>query len=116
MSWDVIIFAGIQGASLDQIPDDFEPPPIVDRIKIHEQISACFHGTDWRDPSWGMYAADGLSIEFNVGAEEVTTSIMLHVRGDGDPVGPIASLCARYSWNAFDTGTGELIDNVNPSR
>ena len=116
MSSDVIIFnSKIAIQNIDDLPEDFVGSEMGTADEIRRNINAVFPGTDWSDPSWGIFDGDGFSIEFNIGNEAITTDLMLHVRGNGDPVTPIVKLCRAYSWKGLDTSTGELLNADNPS-
>ncbi len=52
--------------------------------EVRRRISATLPGVDWSNPTWGFYAGDGFTFEFNLGDEEPVTSFAVHVRGSGD--------------------------------
>jgi hypothetical protein len=116
MSWDVIIFrSDFPVTKMDDLPDDFKGPAMGTSEEIRIKLSSSFPGTDWSDPAWGIFEGDSFSIEFNIGHELVTTDLMLHVRGNGEPVTPIAKMCLTHGWSAIDTSTGELLNLKKPS-
>lgn len=105
MSWDVVIL------------DSGEPPQALGPAeRVRASISNIVPTVDWSDPAWGTLESEEWSIEFNVGDAPVVESVMLHVRGDGDPLPVIASICATNGWAALDTSTDERLDLAAPSR
>lgn len=117
MSWDVFLFDGPSTPDpIDGAPNDWKPEPIGSSESARAAISAEHPAVDWRDPTWGVLDGEGWSIEFNVGKDEIVDSIALHVRGGGDPLPAITSLCRANAWVAFDTSTGELLNLERPSR
>lgn len=115
MSWDIVIFRSVQKGVLPKDwPDDFKPLLLGRTEEIRKQISLYLPGVDWSDPSWGILDGEGFSIEFNMGAEGEIDSIMLHVRGSGDPVSAIAKFCMPNDWAAYDCSTGDYLDFEYP--
>jgi hypothetical protein len=54
MSWDVFVLnlpPGIR--SLDDIPKNYEPPPLGTRANLIAKIKTVYPQTDFSDPSWG---------------------------------------------------------------
>jgi hypothetical protein len=106
VSWDVILLsrdpigAGSKG-----------PPPLGDAEEVRTKVSRSLPAVDWSQPAWGVLDGAGWSIEFNHQAEGPTDSLMLHVRGTGDPLSAILKLCSESAWIAFDTTEGEVIDS-----
>jgi len=107
MSWDVQLLRPAAAGAPDA--------PLGPAEEVRASISAIHPAVDWSDPAWGVLEGKDWSIELNTGADPVITSIMLHVRGSGDPVSAIAALCKGTGWSAFDLATGELLDPDKPS-
>ncbi len=63
---------------------------------------------DFSDPTWGMFERPGFSIEFNMGAEEICGSFMLHVRGGGDAMATVARLLQHLQLRGIDCQTGDF--------
>jgi len=110
MSWDVVVSAvkwqpGME-ASLSR--------PLGEAGDVRRQVSAALPDTNWSDPAWGLLERADWSIEFNTDAIGTVESMMLHVRGEGDPLSAISRLCQETGWFAFDTTTGEFLDPSNP--
>jgi len=116
MSWDVLIqrYDGVP-PSVDAIPDDFRFPSMGDASAVRGLISTACPSVDWSDPAWGILDGDGYSIEFNFQEDGEVDSFMLHVRGGGDAISPIVSLCKTNGWVALDTSTGDFMDLESPS-
>ncbi len=117
MSWDVMVLNGDgTPTSLVDVSDDWMPKPIGDAEAVRTRITVALPAVDWSDPGWGSYEGDGFSIEFNVHATGLVDGFTLHIRGGGDPLPTIVSLCSANGWVAVDYSTGRLIDLVHPSR
>lgn len=111
MSWDIYIMNFPSSVKrISDIPDDFEPVPLGERADLIRQIRNVLPDADFFHPEWGDFVRDGCSIEFNMGFETVCSSIMLHVRGGGDPASLIAALLDRMKLRAIDCQTGEFFD------
>jgi hypothetical protein len=117
MSWDVMIFR-LRGLppkrSLEELSEE-TMLPLGGAVQVREGISAALGGVNWSNPSWGQYAGDGFSIEFNVGHEDPVENMMLHVRGGGDAIGDIMKFVVPNGWVALDCSTSEFFDPANPS-
>jgi len=101
--------------SLHDVPKDWVPNPLGDATVIRSAIAGTLPDTDWSNPSWGLSAGPGFSFEFNIQSEGPVDAFTIHVRGSGDPLPAIVSLCRANGWVAFDYSTGELLDLSNPS-
>ena len=118
MSWDVMIFnfEGEPPPDFTELSEDFEFPPLGPSADVREAISQSLPGgVDWSDPYWGLFAKDGFSFEFNTGKKDPIESIMVHVRGGGDPVAALLAIAVPNNWILVDCSTGELIDPDDPS-
>ena len=111
MSWDISIckFSRVY-ASVEQIPDGERCHALGSRSEVRAAVSSTFVGTDWSDPSWGMYDAPFGSIEFNLGEAEPTEGFMLHVRAGEAVVAPIVDLCVQHGWQALDVSNGSFLE------
>ncbi len=109
MSWDVMIM-NYGGEPPDFASDDEEPDPLGPGTQVRESISRHLPGVDWSDPTWGTYASDEFTIEFNVDGSSVVDTIMLHVRGGGDPLSAILRFSKPNKWSLLDTTSGEFVD------
>ena len=115
MSWDVSVhrFSRVY-TSIADIPGDEQCLPLGSRAEVRALISQVFPGTDWSDPSWGIYSFDGGSVEFNLGKAETTDGsmlhFMLHVRASDEIVASIVALCQKNNWQAIDTSTGGFLE------
>ncbi len=68
MSWDVYVMNLPPGLeSLDDIPKDYEPPPLGLRADIIAKISALYPQVDFSDPSWERLELPECRIEFGSG-------------------------------------------------
>lgn len=110
MSWDVYIIRAEGYASIDDLPKDYEPEPLGDARDLRMQLSELFSELGWTESAWGVLRDDKFSIEFNFSEAGNMKSFMLHVRGGGNPLGPIALMCKHFGWQAVDCSMGEFID------
>lgn len=114
MSWDVSIIKFTKDyKSIDEIPDNEEPLILGNRALVHKAVLEFFPETDWSDPSWGLFDSNFGSIEFNIGNEELTSSIMLHVRASKAVISPIIMMCEKNSWSALDCSYGDILQHSN---
>ena len=111
MSWDVMIFA----VDPQKFKGNDKMPPLGDAAAVRQSVANSLPDVDWKDPAWGILEGKGWIIEFNQNATGKIDSIMLHVRGGGDPLNAIVKLCKENGWVAYDTGSDELINLSAPS-
>ena len=117
MSWDVsIINFSRDYNSIEEIPDDEKPLELGSRAEIHEAVSEFFPGTDWSEASWGRFNCQFGSIEFNLGENDPSDSLMLHVRASDDVVPLIVAMCKKKNWSGLDCSNGDFLEkSKNPS-
>lgn len=106
MSWDVIILK--EKFEIDD--NDYTPPPLGNRKDIIAALTKIFPNLDYTDPSWGLLKESDYSIEFNTGDEEIVATMMLHIRGGGNPLNAIKLILNELNWAALDCSTTEFID------
>lgn len=111
MSWDVSIqrFNRVY-TSVDQIPEDEQCLPLGSQTEVRAAISHVFGGTDWSDPTWGLYQCEAGSIEFNMGKKEPNDGFTLHVRASGHIIEPVLALCRAHGWQALDFSDGRFLE------
>lgn len=95
---------------------DAQPECMGDREVLIEEFKKLSADVDFSDKSWGIYFDGQTSIEINIGSDEKVNTIMLHIRGGGDPFIFIATTCGHFKWHALDCSTGKYIDFSNPSK
>lgn len=111
MSWDVLMIrTKTNRETIDAITSEniipFKQTEIADVIrKISSELGAAFNCDDL---SWQTLDSDSWSIEFNVGENTETESIMLHIRG-GEPKAVFATFIANLNTRLMDCWTGEFI-------
>jgi len=115
MSWDVVLQNARVAVDSNEAADAGSASALGSADSVRALISEVHRRVDWNDPTWGVLDGDRWSIEFNLGDSQTTDSIMLHVRGRGDPLPAITAICKRTGWTAFDSSSGELLDLQNPS-
>ena len=118
MSWDVsIVNFSKEYKSVDEIPESEQPLPLGTRSEVHDCILEFFPNTDLRDPTWGLFSSKFGSIEFKIGKEDPSISLMLHVRASNEINPPIIELCKKNKWSAIDCRSGEFLEySENPSK
>lgn len=116
VSWDILI-QDLPGdvARLQDIPDDFRPGTLGDRAELISQIIAVAPTADFSDPSWGELVTPEFVIEFSMGREVVTDSVMLHVRGGGEAADFVATLLQHLGRRAVDCSEGEFFAEADGS-
>lgn len=113
MSWDVSLCRfSRRYESITDIPQDERLLVMGSLLDVQAAVSAVFPGTDWSDPSWGIYECQFGSIEFSVGRNDPVDGLMLHVRAGAPIVGGILQLCQRLSCQAIDCGDGSFLDRA----
>jgi hypothetical protein len=83
MSWDISIQDLPDVASIEEIPDNYQPKPLGPLADVVDRLRASFPDADFSDRAWGILDRDDWSIEFNIGESDPCESVMLHVRGSG---------------------------------
>jgi hypothetical protein len=118
MSWDVLSF-NYHGAPLKNIAlssDEDGPDMLGSAEDVRQAIANALPDVGWSDPTWGMYLGDGFTFEFSTGKGDPVTTIMVHVRGDGDPIPSLLRAAVPNQWSLFDCSTSEFIDPNDPSQ
>lgn len=109
MSWDISIQdlpRDVQNVA--DIPNDFQPKPLGPRSTVIARIHEVLPDVDFSDPTWGMFDRLDFSIEFNMGAEEICDSLMLHVRGGGSAMETVERLLKHLQLRGIDCQTGDF--------
>jgi hypothetical protein len=131
MSWDLSVYSptGPLGTAAD----------------VRQKVSRALPGVDWSDNTCGVLQQGGYVLEFSLLASEgsdeehveddedldsdedldddsdfdladtTPVSMVVSVRGGGEPLPPLVKLCKQYGWKLGDGDTGEEIDLDNPS-
>ena len=117
MSWDVVMIrTKTNTETTDEITSEniipFKQTEIADEIKkISAELGAVYNCDDL---AWQNLDSDHWSIEFNVGEDTETESVMLHIRG-GEPTAVFAVLIADLNTRLMDCSTGEFIIPGQPT-
>jgi hypothetical protein len=116
MSWDVFVMDLPPGLkSIDEIPKDWSLRPFGKRADIIAKICALYPQASFRDPSWGTLILPGVSIEFNLGEDEETDFLTMHVRG-GDPAPHVvAHIVGELGMQAICTGSKSGLLEYDPA-
>jgi len=110
MSWDVYIQDFGNYNRIEDIPEDFQPKTIGDKLDIISKIKEIAPDLNDSDNSWLILENNKFSIEFNIGKNDSLDSIMLHIRGDESVIGFINELISKLQLRAVDMATGEFIN------
>ncbi len=117
MSWDVLMIrTKTNSEMMDEITIEniipFKQTEIADEIKkISAELGAVYNCDDL---SWQNLDSDSWSIEFNIGNDTETESVMLHIRG-GEPKEVFAVLIADLNTRLMDCSAGEFISTEKPT-
>ena len=117
MSWDVLLIrTKTNREAMDEIKSEniipFSQAEIAREIgKIASELGAV---CDCRDLSWQNLDSDSWSIEFNVGKNAETESVMLHIRG-GEPKEVLTLLPVDLNARLIDCSTGDIIRPGEPT-
>ena len=117
MSWDVLLIrTKTNREAMDEIKSEniilFSQAEIAREIgKIATELGAV---CDCQDLSWQNLDSDSWSIEFNVGKNAETESVMLHIRGSEPKEGLTLLPVDLNAW-LIDCSTGEFIRPCEPT-
>ncbi len=117
MSWDVLLIrTKTNREAMDEIKSEniilFSQAEIAREIgKIATELGAA---CDCQDLSWQNLDSDSWSIEFNVGKNAETESVMLHIRGS-EPKEVLTLLPVDLNARLIDCSTGEFIRPDEPT-
>lgn len=112
MSWDIVLLK----SKIDISDKQAQPECMGEKIVLIEEFEKNFSLVDFSNKTWGVFNDGQTSIEINIGTNEKVYSIMLHVRGGGDPFDFIKKTCDYFKWSALDGSTGEYFDLASPPR
>ena len=112
MSWDAVLLRTKDDAGE---PWEAEELPLGKRADVLKAIMDVFPSAGWDNPTQLFYRDGDLSIEFKFQGRSPVGSILLEVRGEGDPVTPLLELATRNGWRLLDCSTSEFIDPKSPS-
>lgn len=111
MSWDIFAQDFPDVASVEDVPDDFEPASLGSRDAMIARIAGAIPSADFADPAWGLIDGLGWSIEVNLGDDAECNGFALHVRGGGnEAIDAVAAILAATGLRAVDAQTGEFFD------
>ena len=99
MSWDILLLR--QQVNLAD-PQAADPGPLGPQEDVVAQLRQLLPSLDCSDPTWGVLNTADYSIEFNLGRALLTDSLLLHVRGGGNPLAVVQLICAHTGWVAYD--------------
>jgi hypothetical protein len=116
MSYDVFIFKFPESySSVSLLPQDLEAEPLGSAAQVRAAIDQVFDGTNWNDPTWGLWHGDLGSIEFGVGQENPVSCLALHIRAHDAVMAGVVSLCRENGWQAMDGGEDFVEQRSQPA-
>ena len=127
MSWDLSVYS--------------PAGPLGSAAEVRQKVSRALPGVDWSDNTCGILQQGGYVLEFSLLARDASdeeeveddeddedlddddfeladttpVSMVVSVRGGGEPLPPLVKLCKQYGWKLGDGDSGEDIDLDNPS-
>ena len=106
MSWDVFVQdlpADVE--TLDEIPDDFRPAPLMATAVLIERNKEVVPEADFGEQTWGQIEGPGFSIEVSICDRDPVQSFAFHVRGGDMAAGIVADLLEHLGLRALDPGS-----------
>jgi hypothetical protein len=102
--------APADAATTDDLPADFDPGVIGPLPAVLAELRDRLPGVGLSDPTWGALEGETWAIELNIGRDDPVTSIMLHVRGDGDGAIPaIMEIAGILGCRALDMASDTFL-------
>lgn len=119
MSWDVVLIrTKSNDESVNEIDTDnmilFKQIEIAKEIKRIASLVSARYNCD--DLAWPTMEANKWSIEFYVGDDEETESVMLGIRGSEEPTEVLKELAEGLNTRLYDCSSGEFMEFDIPSR
>lgn len=115
VSWDVFAFVAPPGtASVEELPDDYDPPVIGTREEVIGRIEAIAPHVDASDPTWLRLVGPDHLIEVSL-REEHPTGMTFFIRGGEGCIPLLMKLTVGLGLVPYDTSTGELMDAASGS-
>ena len=113
MSWDVMVHRFPKSVEkIEDVPDDFRPPIIGDRLEIVSRLQDLFPKIKCLDASWLVLDESDFSIEVSVGKKDECDGFFLHVRGSDRSVNAVCKIASHFEMRAFDLTSGRFLDNM----
>lgn len=88
---------------------EFDCPALGTADEVRRTIKRCLRRVDWSNPAWGTLEYRGHLLEFILGERELVESLMVHTH-DESAFQPLARLCEKHGWSAFDHQENRLVD------
>ena len=106
MSWDIFIQRLPKKiTSINDIPDDFEPPALGAKAKVMKSIRTVFRDLPFGEDGYVSLEVQGGSIEIDIGPDDPVYCVMLAVRGEEAVVGPVAAVVDSLGGQAIDVSS-----------
>ncbi|MEO0908690.1 MAG: hypothetical protein AAFY07_14330 [Pseudomonadota bacterium] len=112
MSWDIFVQDFGDYASIDDIPDSFQPRPIGQRAYVIDTIRRVCPEVSFDDTDWGVLEGDGWSIEFNINGQDPCESLALHVRGEDGSIPVIACLLNELGVRGIESAESKFFEEA----
>jgi hypothetical protein len=112
VTWDIYALRGPGGArTVEQIPQDWQPPPIGSHEEIAERLREAVPQADVTDPTWLRIRGEGWLVEAALGKAPQVHDVSFYVTGGEHPdaVGAVLRVTRALRITAYDTETGEIL-------
>ena len=115
MSWDAVLLK-VRGKfrPVEEV-DEADYLPLGKRKDVLAAIRSAFPAAKRGGPARLLCVDGDLSIEFTPTGGDTVDSVLLEVRGEGDPITPLVGLAKQNKWVLLDASTSAFIDPANPS-
>jgi hypothetical protein len=110
MSWDAMIIKGPPPSNKEFNSEGYKPPLMGQAAEVRKRISTVLGGTDWSDPSNGVFQSGSCHFVFALSGDDQIENIDVEVTGSSDPLPILAMLCKQNDWALLDMQTVEWID------
>jgi hypothetical protein len=101
-----------EAESIDQIPDDWNPPSLGIRREIRALLTDLLPGIAYSAGGWGDYEGPGFSVSTPIGEadDEPAGGVSLFIHGDSSTAAHAAlALADALDARAFETGSGDFL-------
>lgn len=106
MSWDIVLIKTENNT--EDIAQITLPIPFCHKEFLNV-VKTNYPQTDCSNDCYLVLEGEGYSIEFNIAGGEPIYTIILHVRGEKEPLQVISFLCDHFQCRAFDTYLGDFL-------
>lgn len=110
MSWAIYAMRTPGGARrLDDIPDEYAPPPLGTADRVVELIREAAPQLDSTDPKWLRLTGDDHSVEVTLGKGVQVHDITFYINGGDRAVAVVLEVSRHLGVMPYDTESGEML-------